>query len=104
MPKYKSELAGAIHDSVKGLFELGFIGKAEMRHFDKSCLTPVKRFSPEQIQRLRAKAKVSQAVFAAHLWTTAGAVSQWERGIKTPSTPVMKLLSLVEKRGLDAIA
>jgi putative transcriptional regulator len=31
-------------------------------------------------------------------------VSQWERGEKHPSGPSLKLLSLVEKNGLEAIA
>jgi putative transcriptional regulator len=30
-------------------------------------------------------------------------VSEWERGQKKPSGPSLKLLSIVRKRGLDAI-
>jgi putative transcriptional regulator len=31
-------------------------------------------------------------------------VSQWERNVKRPSGPTLKLLCLVQKKGLDAIA
>jgi putative transcriptional regulator len=32
------------------------------------------------------------------------AVSQWERGVKRPDGPTLKLLSLAAKKGLAAIA
>jgi putative transcriptional regulator len=35
---------------------------------------------------------------------TTGLVSQWERGEKQPQGPSLKLLTLVAKRGLDAVA
>jgi putative transcriptional regulator len=54
--------------------------------------------------KLRKEAGVSQAMFAAHLNVTTGTVSQWERGEKTPSGPSLKLLNLVENKGLDAVA
>lgn len=47
---------------------------------------------------------MSQAVFARHLNVTVGLVSQWERGEKRPRGASLKLLSLVQRKGLDAIA
>jgi putative transcriptional regulator len=35
---------------------------------------------------------------------TVGLVSQWERGEKHPHGPSLKLLALVQKKGLEAIA
>jgi len=35
---------------------------------------------------------------------TVSLVSQWERGEKHPRGPSLKLLTLVRKKGLDAIA
>ncbi|MCZ8057478.1 MULTISPECIES: helix-turn-helix domain-containing protein [unclassified Microcystis] len=46
---------------------------------------------------------VSQAVFARYLNVSKDSVSQWERGEKHPARLVLKLLSLVEKKGLNAI-
>ena len=47
---------------------------------------------------------MSQAVFASYLNVTTGLVSKWERGEKQPHGPSLKLLALVQKKGLEAIA
>ena len=69
-----------------------------------TCLIKEKNLSLCQIAKLRKEAGVSQAMFVAHLNVTTGLVSQWERGEKTPGGPSLKLLNLVEKKGLDAVA
>jgi putative transcriptional regulator len=75
-----------------------------MRDFDEKCLTPVRPLSAAAIRRLRLREKASQAVFAHHLNVTTGIISQWERGEKHPSGTSLKLLALVKKNGLAAIA
>lgn len=45
----------------------------------------------------------SQAVFAHCLNLTTSYISQIERGVKKPRGATLKLLSLVEAKGLDAI-
>jgi putative transcriptional regulator len=75
-----------------------------MRQFDESCLTPIHEFTPEEIQALREREQVSQTVFAHYLNVSKDSVSRWERGDKRPDGPSLKLLSLVEKKGLAAIA
>jgi len=101
---YKSNVKAAIHEMASGLHEAGLIAKQTMRRFDESCLTPVHEFTPEEIRRLREREEVSQSVFAHYLNVSKDAVSQWERGAKRPAGPTLKLLSLVERKGLDAIA
>ena len=56
------------------------------------------------IQAIREKAGVSQAVFASYLNVRPKLVSEWERGEKRPSGPSLKLLSLVKARGIAAIS
>ena len=46
----------------------------------------------------------SQAVFARYLNVTTGLVSQWKRGEKRPQGASLKLLSLVAKNGIQAVA
>ena len=58
----------------------------------------------KEIADLRKRAEVSQAVFASDLNVTVGLVSRWEYGEKQPRGPSLKLLALVSKKGLDAIA
>lgn len=75
-----------------------------MRDLDAFCLTSVQPVSGEDIQKLREREGVSQAVLTRHLNVGAKLVSDWERGVKRPSGPSLKLLVLARVKGLDAIA
>lgn len=101
---YKSDAFAAIHETVSGMFDAGVIDKKTMLEFDESCLTPVHHFTAQEIRTLREREEVSQMVFAHYLNVSKDSVSQWERGQKKPAGPSLKLLSLVEKNGLSAIA
>lgn len=101
---YKSDALAAIHETVSDMYDAGVIGKETMRRFDETCLTPVREFTAKQIRALRKREEVSQAVFALYMNVSKDSVSQWERGEKHPGGPAAKLLSLVEKKGLEAIA
>lgn len=102
--RYRSAASAAIHEAALGLHKAGRIDSTTMREFDQDCLTPVTNLSAEAIRKIRTKAAISQAVFAAHLNVTTGVVSKWERGEKQPRGPAAKLLSLAAKRGIAAIA
>jgi putative transcriptional regulator len=102
--QYRSRLMASVHETAEGLHEAGVMDKRTLRKFDELCLTPVKPLQPEEIRALRQRERASQAVFARHLNVTTGLVSQWERGEKHPQGASLKLLSLVAKNGLEAIA
>ena len=102
--KYRTDALAAAHKTAAGLHRIGLVDAKTMRDFDASCLTPVDELSPEEIVEVRRRARVSQAVFASCLNVTVSLVSQWERGEKHPRGPSLKLLTLVRKKGLDAIA
>ena len=107
MPKnktYKSGALAAIHETVCDYYDAGVVDKQTMRHFDATCLTQVHEFTAEEIRSLRTREQVSQTVFAHHLNVSKESVSQWERGAKHPAGPTLKFLSLIEKKGLAAIA
>lgn len=91
------------HDMACGLHEAGIIDATTMREFDAACLPPVKELSPTQIKRLRIREKVSQAVFAKFLNTSPSTVKQWEQGDKHPRGTSLKLLNLVEAKGLSIL-
>lgn len=101
---YKSNIFAAIHETAGGMFDAGDIDKKTMRSFDESCLTPIHDFTGEEIRALREREEVSQMVFAHYLNVTKDYVSKWERGEKKPAGPSLKLLSLIERKGLEAIA
>ena len=102
--QYKSEALAAAHETAQGLADAGVMAKRTMKAFDEMCLTPVDEMPPEKIRALRLRENASQAVFARHLNVTAGLVSQWERGEKRPRGASLKLLTLVAKNGLGAVA
>lgn len=102
--QYRSKALAAVHEAALGLKEAGVLGKQTMKEFDELCLTPIERLSAVQIRRIRSREKASQAVFARYLNVTTGLISQWERGEKHPRGAALKLLTLVAKRGLQAVA
>lgn len=94
----------SIHETMESLYEIGTIDKKTMRRFDEACLTPVHPLTPEDIRSIREREHVSQSVFSHYLNVTTGLISKWERGEKKPSGASLKLLLLVEKKGLSAIS
>lgn len=103
--KFKSEAFESIHDSAAALLSIGAIDKATMRDFDESCLAEVPaQIPPEQIKAIRQRSHVSQPVFARYLNTSVSTVKQWEIGDKRPSGMALKLLSIVDKYGIEILA
>ena len=75
-----------------------------MREFDELCIEPVEPLGPWQISELRRRKMVWQPVFARYLNVSKSNVSQWETGVKKPDGAALKLVSLVKRKGLKAIA
>jgi len=101
---YRTRRLEVLQKTGAALHRVGALDKATMRDLDAFCLTPVDAISADDIQRLRAREGVSQAVLARHLNVGTKLVSDWERGVKRPSGPSLKLLALARHKGLDAIA
>lgn len=91
-------------ETARGLYELDAIDRKTMRDFESLRVESPKTYSAYEIKRLRLKEKASQAVFAAYLNTSVSTVQKWEIGEKKPSGPALKLLDLVERKGLKALA
>lgn len=101
--KYKSRICESVHSTAKDLHALGAIDKIAMAQYDALCLEPVSDYSPEQIRTLRDRYKISQAVLASILNTSLSTVRQWEIGEKHPGGPSLKLLSLLDRKGIEAL-
>jgi putative transcriptional regulator len=91
------------HASAKGLYKAGFLNALTMREFDALCLPPLHDYTPADVQRIRMKANTSQAVFASILNVGTTTVAAWEQGTKKPSGPAIKLLDLVDRKGLEIL-
>lgn len=101
---YKSEALAAIHEMMEGFHQSGAIDKQTMHEFDDGCLTAVEALTPQEIRSIREREHISQPVFARYLNVSKGLVSAWERGVKKPGGPALRLLTVVQKKGLQAIA
>lgn len=101
--KRKSRILDEIHETAHGLHGVGLISKRRMGEFDALCHLDVQEMPPQKIKSLREHAHVSQAVFAAVLNISVSTVQKWEVGDKKPSGPSLKLLNLIERKGIGSI-
>lgn len=95
-----SEILDIAHDMARDLFKVGAMDEITMREIEALCLPPKQVFGPEEIKRIRAKNRVSQAVLAAFLGVGKSTVQQWEQGVKKPSGPAQRLLDIIDRQGL----
>ncbi len=98
------KILDTVYETAKGLHDAGVMDATTMREFDALCLPLVKEYSAARIKRLRLKNKASQSVFAAYLNTSPSTIQKWEQGKKKPSGPSLKLLNLVDEKGLKMLA
>ncbi|MCV0438729.1 MAG: DNA-binding transcriptional regulator [Hydrogenophaga sp.] len=101
--KTKSPLLAAVHETARGLYKAGVMDQITLREFDQLCVPPVEPLEPAEIKHIREAAHVSQAVFAKLLNTSLSTVQKWEIGQKKPTGTALKLLHLVQQRGLDVV-
>jgi putative transcriptional regulator len=99
----RSRILTEVHETASALYRSGSIDKQTMREFDTLALPQVRELSAKQIRALRARARMSQAVFAAFLNTSVSTVQKWEIGEKRPSGPSLKLLNVIDQKGVDAL-
>jgi putative transcriptional regulator len=104
MRRTKSAILEAVRETAKGLHAAGVMDRVMLREFDRLCLPPVEVLQPEEIKKIREKSRVSQAIFAALLNTSVSTMQKWEIGQKRPTGTALKLLHLVQKRGLEIAA
>lgn len=99
----KSRILSEVLQSAHDLREAGAISAETMREFDAMCLPQVPRYAADDIKRIRKANKASQGVFAAYLNVSKATVTAWEQDLKTPSSMGLKLLNLVDRKGLKAL-
>ena len=101
--KARSRLMEAVHETATDLHRLGFIDKRKQQKLAALCLEPVPPYDSTRIRALREQLRLSQAVLASVLNTSTSTVRKWEIGDKQPSGPSLKLLDLLERKGLEAV-
>ncbi|MDN4054633.1 helix-turn-helix domain-containing protein [Massilia sp. YIM B02763] len=99
----KSARLAAMHASAAALHSVGAMDDKTMRHFEALCLQPVANLAPEEIKTIRVENKLSQALFARLINTSASTVQKWESGQKHPSGLALKMLQVVKNRGIEVL-
>ena len=53
----KKSILKVVHESAKGLFDIGLMDAKTIRTFDSICLPRVKKLTPRQIKHIRLREK-----------------------------------------------
>jgi putative transcriptional regulator len=82
--------------------ELGF-SKATVAELEQLDIPEAKALSPKQIRQIRDREKVSQGVFAAILNVNPSTVQKWEQGRVKPQNAALRLLNIIDAKGIDVL-
>jgi len=89
----------ALADVVQGTIDAGVKTTFTERQLNELGIKIKKiELAPEQIQKVRTKTRLSQAVFAKVLNVSVSSVRQWEQGSRTPTGATKVLLDLLSKQ------
>jgi putative transcriptional regulator len=99
-----NKIQETLNEMAKDLYEVGAIDKTTLKKFDIKSISPVPNYTARQISSIRHKLSFSQAVFAAYLNVSDRAVKRWEQGKSRPRGATLKLLSIIDRKGIEAIA
>lgn len=100
--QHKNKVLEAVHETACDLYNSGLIDEARMREYSEVCQYPLSyEYSAEQIILLRKRYQLSRSVLAYLLNTSPSTVKRWETGKNRPAGPSQKLLSILDRRGLE---
>jgi len=103
MGKNSSKVLDSVHETASDLYKLGFIDKRAMANYNALCIPPVPEYTSEQIKSLRERYQISQSVLATVLNTSLSTIQKWEIGEKHPGGPSLKLLNILDRKGMSAM-
>ncbi|MBJ6750994.1 helix-turn-helix domain-containing protein [Geomonas anaerohicana] len=72
-----------------------------MQKYDALCIAPVPAYTPEQIRSIRNRYHISQAVMASLLNTSVSSVRKWEAGEKHPGGLALKMINILDRKGME---
>jgi putative transcriptional regulator len=98
----EGEVLATAHGLAAALNRVGAMDGVTMREMDRLCLPPRPDYGRAEVRRIRTAARMSQPVFARLLGVEKSAVAQWERGVKRPSGPVLRLLEVLDPEKADS--
>ena len=85
------------------LHESGLVDMSTMKKFEMAHLLKPSDLTADKIKKIREDSGVSQPVLAQLMNVSPSAIKQWERGERRPSGASLKLLQLIDQKGIAAI-
>ena len=104
MIKKRSRILDEMQETAEGLLQSKIITQHQANEITVLCQTQVTPLSSSDIKQIRESLHVSQSVFASILNISPSTVQKWEIGDKRPSGSSLKLLNIVKRHGLSALA
>ena len=82
--------------------DLGF-SKATVAELEELDIPEAKALSAREIKQIRERVRVSQGVFAALLNVNPSTVQKWEQGKVKPQNAALRLLNIIDAKGIDVL-
>ena len=99
----ENSVKNMVLETIEGLYRTGTVTELTLKEVKILGLSEVKPYAPKSIARLRRKLKLSQAALARFINTSVHTVQKWEQGAKKPSGPALKLLHIIDEKGLSGV-
>lgn len=84
------ELSTGLQQAIVGMQGEGEITIRQVK------VNPVKKYTSEQIKKIRQDTRMSQKVFAGFLGVSSKTIEAWETGSKSPSGAACRILNMIE--------
>ena len=98
-----SRLLKEAYEIAQGLHSVGAIDDARLHEYREMCIEEeVPVYSSSKIKALRRRNKRNQAQLASILNASVATVKQWELGARRPSSPYLRLLQVLDRKGPEA--
>ena len=99
----RNDIREMILETYQGFFDAGVVNDITLKEIKAMCLPKLKPYSNGAIVKIRKKLRLSQAALALFLNTSTSTIQKWEQGAKKPSGPALKLLHIIEEKGLSGV-
>ena len=99
-----SNLRETINDLAHDLHQAEMIGTITLRDLTEKSLPELNEYTGQEIQVPRKNQHLSQAAFAKYLNISPAMIKSLELGQRKAQGAILRLLNIVERRGLSGLA
>ena len=99
----RNDIREMVLETIEGFYKAGTVSEITLKEIKAMCLPKLKPYTNGAIVKIRKRLKLSQAALAMFLNTSTSTIQKWEQGDKKPSGSALKLLHLIDEKGLAGI-